>query len=392
MFLKRKPCPQCAERIRTEARLCRYCGHRFSDAGIVEVASTNWRLAGIAVAVLLVGAVGWLTYGVWSDLDAIRESELAGDRLYRKTSASIPEPEKPRYEQLLVGTTLEWVAKDSPNEVVRQAGPFVITITKKVDDELVAPLIKISSGSQSTTLEGAGVWATYPHKISLILNRTKTGPAIMLQSFTGGAHCCNSIQLAGLVDGNLKIVDLGSWDGDSVDIPKDVSGDGLVDFVMYDNSFLYAFASYADSDAPPKIFNVVHGEVKDVSRNAAFKPLFVKEMNKAAERCKPGLGMAANGACPAFVAAAARVGKLDQAWPQMLAAYDASSDWDLPTGCAVSAEKGCPSGAEIVYKSYPEALLAFLKREGYVSKSWLPPEAFQRTPDEESKPPEGYTA
>jgi hypothetical protein len=90
------------------------------------------------------------------------------------------------------------------------------------------------------------------------------------------------------------------------------------------------------------------------------------------------LGLTANGACPAFVAAAARVGKLDEAWQQMLTAYDATVDWQLPTGCWISAEGGCPPDQQIVYKSYPEALQAFLVKYDYIPKNWVPPEQRQR--------------
>jgi hypothetical protein len=189
------------------------------------------------------------------------------------------------------------------------------------------------------------------------------------------------------------VLDVGSWDGDYIEPPKDISGDGVVDFVMFDNSFLYAFASYADSFAPPTIFNIVNGEMKDVSRNPAFRALFLKEMKQAGDRCRPGSDGAPNGACASYVAAAARVGKLTEAWPRMIAAYDATSDWDLPTGCRVREDEGgCPDGAEIVYKSYPEALLAFLKREGYIAQSWLPPEAFQRPSEASPKLSNDWTA
>lgn len=383
VVIGRKACPQCAERIRREARVCRYCGYRFSDGAIVEVRTgANWRLITAAVAsASVVGVTGWMIYNVWRDFDSVRAS-ADKNKVHQAAALPTPEPLKPQYEQLALGTTLEWIAKDSPAEVVRQAGPFVVTITKKQNDDLFAPVVKVSNGSQSVTMEGESVWPSYSHQISFIQNRSGAGPAIMLQSFSGGAHCCNSIQVAGLAGGKLQVADLGSWDGDTIELPRDISGDGVVDFVMYDNSFLYAFASYADSYAPPQVFNIVNGEVKDVSRNPAFKALYVREMQEAGERCRAGLGMAANGACPAFVASAARVGKLERAWSQMLAAYDASIDWDLPTGCVVSDKNGCPDGAEIKYKSYPEALLAFLKREGYISPNWLPPEAFQRPENE----------
>ena len=333
-----------------------------------------------------VGLTGWLAYSVWRDLDASRGSAGGVTPGYPSTPPLLTQ--SPQYEQLAVNTPLEWSAESAAEEVVRQAGPFVVKITKKKDDELVAPLVTVTGGPQSVTMEGSEVTPGFAHKITFIENRSVSGPAVMLQSFSGGAHCCNSIQLAGFVAGKLKVLDLGSWDGDYIDPPKDISGDGVVDFVMYDNSFLYAFASYADSSAPPKILNVINGEVRDVSGNPAFRPLFAKEMQAAGQLCRAGSDRSPNGACASYVAAAARLGKLNQAWPQMLAAYDATSDWDLPTGCRVrEGAGGCPDGAKIIYKSYPEALLAFLKGEGYIAQGWLPPEAFQPTQEDADSAP-----
>jgi hypothetical protein len=60
------------------------------------------------------------------------------------------------------------------------------------------------------------------------------------------------------------------------------------------------------------------------------------------------------------VAAATRLGRRDEAWKFMLDHYDRKSDWGLKD-CALDDDKGnCL--AEIQYRSYPEALTAFLAR------------------------------
>lgn len=301
--------------------------------------------------------------------------------------------ERPRFPLLGVGETLEWSADKNLVPLQRQAGPYELEISRRDEDEFAAPVLKLTAGGQSVTLEGEMASTGFTNRISLISNRSGAVPVVMLQSYSGGAHCCNHVQLAGYSSGKLKVVDLGSWDGDELGIPRDVNQDGLVDFVMRDNRFLYAFSSYAESYAPPQILNVLGGKVVDVSRHPAFATLYGKEMKEAGEVCQSGNGSGANGACPAFVAAAARLGKLDQAWRQMIAAYDASVDWTLPTGCWVSDEQGCPPGQEITYKSYPEALHAFLVRTGYVAKSWVPPEQRRTTaPVSEPAFPDDRTA
>lgn len=294
-------------------------------------------------------------------------------------------PHEAEIPLLAVGSTIEWTAEEFPDEFIRRAGPYSVRITKTVESDLTAPVVEVSSGDQKVIMEGSHAQPTYTHRLSVIQNVKGAVPVLMFQSFSGGAHCCNAVKLAGFSSGKLKVVDLGSWDGDEIEIPKDFDGDGLADFVLFDNAFLYAFASYAASYAPPKILNVQAGKVIDVSRKAGFRKLYLKFMSEAGKRCRTGSSSdERNGACPAYVASAARIGKLEQAWGDMVAAYDPATGWDLPAGCRVRSTQGCPPGQEIQFKSYPEALLQFLKQHGYVPSEWQPPEFFEPARDEPS--------
>ena len=108
---------------------------------------------------------------------------------------------------------------------------------------------------------------------------------VLFQSFSGGAHCCNQIQVVLPGAGRAMIVDLGAWDGDYIDPPRDEDGDGTPDFVLYDNAFLYAFSSYAGSWAPPKILDIVDGVPTDVSTRPAFRALFEEDLTRARAAC-----------------------------------------------------------------------------------------------------------
>jgi len=196
------------------------------------------------------------------------------------------------------------------------------------------------------------------------LDRNGT-PALIVQSFTGGAHCCLHLQAVTLSSGKQQIVDLGLWDGDFIDEwPNDLNGDGRRDIVRYDNSFLYAFAPYAMSYAPPVILNIIDGKLVDVSANRSFAKVFADAIPDARSECLEG----GRGGCAAYVASAARVGRFKEAWAEMLRHYDRNSEWGLPDGCDTGFyEDKCENGGRR-FKSYPDALSAFLKEHGYLPR------------------------
>lgn len=283
-------------------------------------------------------------------------------------------------ESIAMGSSYQWVAVDAPARQEIQAGPFLLTISKQSQTEFeVEPVFEVRRAGQSVRIDGM---AAQPHHAYHFAPITlgPGEPALMVQSWTGGAHCCADVRLVAGAGGKLGVIPLGWWDGDPVEPPRDISGDGRADFVFVDNAFLYAFASYAASYAPPKVLNVVDGEVVDVSGRPAFRTLFRKEAETAGAVCrKAESGYARNGACPSYVAAAARIGKLDAAWRDMIASYDPAVDWDLPKGCrAPAADGSCPEG-ERVDARYPEALLRFLKEHGYVDQDWQPPAGSLKT-------------
>ena len=67
---------------------------------------------------------------------------------------------------------------------------------------------------------------------------------------------------------------------------------------MTDDRFLYLFAPYVGSRAPPQILNVIDGKVVDVSRSPRYRTVFQADMDSAEQGCLQH----DNGACAAFVA------------------------------------------------------------------------------------------
>lgn len=269
-----------------------------------------------------------------------------------------------------VGTNVTWSRQRHPRPVIYRFGDLTLEIRAVADNGLYAPRVTVRQGRSSAVMDGAATPPSYEHKLGVGMLDRRGTRFVYFQSFTGGAHCCNEVQAAVIGPRGIRIVAFGSFDGGPEDaFPRDLDGDGNVDFVQGDNSFLYTFSSYAGSMAPPKIFNIVGSRAVDVSTRPGFRRLFRDAMNQARPNCVQQEGER-NGACAGYVASAARIGQFGTAWAVMLRSYDRNSDWDLPTGCRVALNAGgeCPPPSVIRYANYPDALRAFLVEQGYIAR------------------------
>jgi hypothetical protein len=225
------------------------------------------------------------------------------------------------------------------------------------------PRLTLRAGDgRSVTLEGS------PMQNILMLGRlSSNGPvAAFYQSYTGGMHCCQHMRAIVPGPDGLVVVDLGAYDGSEIAWPRDLDGDGNADFVVTDDRFLYAFESYAGSFAPPRVLNMVDGRRVDLSADPRFRRIFEKAAAETRKACETG--QSPNGACAAYAANAARLGRFDAAWPIVLARHDRELRiW--PDSCKVDrdAEYNCPEGQLIEYPDYPTALRAYLKELGYIA-------------------------
>ena len=270
------------------------------------------------------------------------------------------------------GTFFSWSREEFEAPVTIQSDGVRITVMSEADGDsgLFTPVFRIEAPDMAShILRGDSTTPSNAHRIGVgRLNRQARIPHVVLATYSGGAHCCTTVMVAAPVGTRFQTIDLGEWDGAGVnDFPSDLSGDGVADFVFSDNAFLYTFASYADSFAPPVILNVVGTRVENVSRARAFRPQFGRFVERARPAClSPDSGIP-NGACAGYVAAAARLGRFDQAWADMLRAYDPDAGWDVPPSCRVEARGICPDDQQIVYDYYPEALYQFLIDTGYIA-------------------------
>ena len=108
---------------------------------------------------------------------------------------------------------------------------------------------------------------------------------VLFLSYSGGAHCCTQVVLLERGENGWRKKDLGTWDGDALSaFPTDIDGDGVLDLVFYDQRFAYAFAPYADSLMPPRVFNLVGGRTSEVSGDPRFQKLFEGQLGGGKKR------------------------------------------------------------------------------------------------------------
>jgi hypothetical protein len=235
---------------------------------------------------------------------------------------------------------LPWSYRAEPRPLLYRWDDLLIAIrARRTRDGLIVPQVTVSQprpvmqGPQPPappplTLRSFPTSPTSEHGLSVGTLDRDGNRFVMWQAYTGGLHCCFDIQLI-LPDGPERgVVSLGAFDMEMMtDVPTDVDGDGRTDFVLRDNAFLYAFASFAGSFAPPQIWNVERGRAVDVSAAPRYRPLFVEAIAETRPICLDRRGGDdRNGACAAFVAASARIGDFEGAWRAMLGGYDRRDD------------------------------------------------------------------
>lgn len=267
------------------------------------------------------------------------------------------------------GQWIEWKGDDLAQTF--RVGGYSLTVSPMIDSEaLPAAQLKIIA-PDGAVLDHQTSGASWANLTFMVVQMDAADPTrqLIVADYSGGAHCCTEVTVFERRDGRWSRSELGSWDGDVPATPKDLDNDGRKEMVFVDQAFLYAFASYAESAAPPVIKQVHQGTITTLSAERAFRPTYAAYLEEVRPDCLAG----SNGACAAFVATAARLGQLDAAWAVMLGAYDQASDWDLPKACRIRTKDACPPEAELTFATYPEALQWFLGKNGYASPTYIEP-------------------
>jgi hypothetical protein len=89
-------------------------------------------------------------------------------------------------------------------------------------------------------------------------------PEVLVDIFSGGAHCCVTVRLLTFNGTGYTSTDISY--GDVGYALKDLDGDGRPELVGYDPIFSGAFTAFAGSAFPPWVQAVIGGKLVDVTR------------------------------------------------------------------------------------------------------------------------------
>ena len=191
-------------------------------------------------------------------------------------------------------------------------------------------------------------------------------PQVIITRNTGGAHCCvDTIIATGHISGRWKLIETGLLDGDGFRI-ENVDGKGAAELLSADNSFLYAFDSYAASFAPLRISKLKGETLEDVTAEPKWRSRIAQDLaaTEFLAKLNPELWRS-NGFLAAWVATKIELGQGRDAWAKMLKTYERNSDFG-PLSCSTGQSiEDCPQ-ENLGLVPFPEALAAHLKEHGYI--------------------------
>jgi hypothetical protein len=197
-------------------------------------------------------------------------------------------------------------------------------------------------------------------------------PEVVLQAYTGGAHCCMAITTYTWQDEQFQPIYFGYLDGGGGRF-EDLNGDGLTEFVTLDNAFFYTFSSYAGSYPPSLILTFQNGEYVDTTSEFAQRlGSTAWDMYQSVEQ-REDEGYEINGLLAGYVAQKIRLGQYQEGWNFMLARYERDDDWGLQI---------YDNDGNVIeeYDNFPAALEAFLYDLGYLNASGNPEPGVDRSP------------
>lgn len=262
---------------------------------------------------------------------------------------------------------LDFGESPSPQTIRAQGAEVTISPRTNRDGDQTA-LISVRIDGFPTVLDELSA-APFGWKVGIgRISATDANPSVIVQNFSGGAHCCFAATAYVPYAGRVREILIGGGDGDGLsEWPRDIDDDGTIDIESYDNSLLYAFSSYAASYALPTVHTIYRGNLVDVTDEPQFKPIMEAFSRRARAACVDNsLGSERNGGCAAYVVAEARLGRLQPALAFVRTAAYNGRDAVYPYACRVSTSP-CPPAQELQFTNFHDGIVWFLRQEGLVN-------------------------
>jgi hypothetical protein len=236
----------------------------------------------------------------------------------------------------------------------------------EIDPDLEVPILDVMvDGKSVLVVAGVGSGFDFVAAEASIaeIDPANAYPEVYFSSYSGGAHCCNTVVIAEEVGNEWVGVTVGEFDGDG-NYLDDINGDGLAEIVTVDNRFLYAFDCYACSAAPLTMTTVRGGKVFDVSADPSYVPAHRDWLVQIEANVDPEARWSSPGFLAGWVAAKIRVGEGADAWQQLSAHWDYDADQGEEVCLTGGDPDDCPRKSRAVLK-FPERLKLFLEETGY---------------------------
>jgi len=183
---------------------------------------------------------------------------------------------------------------------------------------------------------------------------------VIVQTYSGGAHCCTAYKVYTWQDGEFVMAQLGPADGRGGEF-KDIDSDGNSEFITFDQNFFYAFSSYAGSFPPSIILTFRDGNFEEVTQQY---PQYIRSQAWR-KYLRVRDNQYSNGVLAGYVADKILLGEFEEGWNFMLAHYDRDPDMQYN----IYDDDGEVIGR---HPDFPSALRAFLIDTGYLNRNNQP--------------------
>jgi hypothetical protein len=173
-------------------------------------------------------------------------------------------------------------------ERMERYGDYVVQVWKSLD-EAAPGFYRVVTVDLGDTRLVCVDWATGLGKLS---GRDIDGsghPNLIIESYSGGAHCCFETLVYDLAETLVPIGLPASPGGNASGEFVDLDGDSVFEFRTCDDSFAYAYCSYAGSPCVPAVLVYDSGQGRYVPESYAYPELYRDEIRRDTERAKLAL-------------------------------------------------------------------------------------------------------